>query len=392
MNKYNFDELIDRSGNSIKWDVAENELPMWVADMDFKTSPAIIEALNQRVKHGLYGYCDINDEWYDAYINWWDRRYDFKMEKEWLIFSTGIVPAISSIVRKITTPAEKVLIQTPVYNIFFNSILNNGRVPLQSQLVLKDNRYEIDFEQLEKDLSDPQTSLMILCNPQNPGGNIWDKDTLAKIGSLCKKYGVKVLSDEAHCDLTLPDYKYTPFFSVSDECREVGIACYSPSKTFNVAGIHSAAVAVVEPVLRHKVWRGLNTDEVAEPNVFAVPMAVAAYNEGEEWLEELRVYLAENRQIVTKFVEKELPELKVIKGEATYLLWIDCTALKNGGKNIAAFIRKETGLYLSKGIQYGEGGEGFLRMNLACPKARIYDGLERLKEGIKTYQAQENDI
>lgn len=382
MGKFDFDTIVERRGNSIKWDVAENELPMWVADMDFKTSPAITQALQKRVEHGVYGYTDIDDEWREAYINWYGRRYDFKIEKDWMIFSTGIVPAISSIVRKLTTPAEKVLLLTPVYNIFYNSILNNGRVPLECKLTLKDNEYDIDFEKLENGLSDPQTSLMILCNPNNPGGNIWDRDTLARIGSLCKKHGVIVLSDEAHCDLTLPGLKYNPFLDASDECREVGIACLSPSKTFNVAGIHSAAVIVPDKFLRHKVWRGLNTDEVGEPNIFAVPMAVAAYNEGEEWLEELRIYLADNRVYATDFINNEIPELKVIKGEATYLLWVNCRKIINDGQDIASLIRETTGLYISRGEQYGLGGEGFIRINLACPRSVVEEGMRRLKLGI----------
>ena len=387
--KYNFDEPTDRTKiYSLKWDVEKNELPMWVADMDFKAAPQIIAAMQERLDNGTFGYSIVPDEWSEAYRNWWGRRHGFWMEKEWLIFCTGVVPAISSIVRKITTPNENVLIQTPVYNIFFNSIINNGCRVLESPLRYEDGVYEIDFTYLEEKLSDPQTTLMILCNPHNPIGKIWDRETLAHIGELCKKHHVTVIADEIHCDLTKPGLKYTPFASVSDTCREISITCIAPTKTFNLAGLQTAAVCVPDPQLRHKVWRGLNTDEVAEPNAFAMAATIAAFEQGEEWLEELRTYIWENRHMVETFVEKELPEIKVVAGEATYLLWLDCSALltRAGGflgitdsVALAGYIRKCTGLYLSDGLEYGESGKCFLRMNIACQSRKVADGLERLK-------------
>ena len=275
---YDFGTPVARRGmDSLKWDVAEGELPMWVADMDFQTAPEIRQALMERMAHGVFGYSVVPERWYDAYIQWWKTRHGYTMERDWLIFCTGVVPAISSIVRKLTTPAEKVLIQTPVYNIFFNSILNNGRQVLESPLRYDGEAYGIDFADLEEKLSDPQTTLMILCNPHNPVGKIWDAETLRRIGALCKKYNVVVVSDEIHCDLTDPGTGYVPFASVSEECRENSITCIAPTKAFNMAGLQTAAVSVHNPVLRHKVWRGLNTDEVAEPNAFAVEAAVAAF-------------------------------------------------------------------------------------------------------------------
>ncbi len=410
--KHNFDELIDRRGTgSLKWDVGEKELPMWVADMDFRTAPQIIEAIQERVSHGVFGYSVIPEEWYDAYLSWWERRHHFTLQKDWLIFCTGVVPAISSIVRKLTTPAEKVLIQTPVYNIFFNSILNNGRQVLESPLIYEDGEYHIDFDRLEQDLADPQTSLMILCNPHNPVGKIWDRETLGRIGKLCHKHHVTVVSDEIHCDLTDPGFEYVPFASVSEECRENSVTCIAPTKAFNMAGLQTAAVSVPNSLLRHKVWRGLNTDEVAEPNAFAVTAAVAAFNQGEEWLDELRAYIAENKKITAEFVDKELPQLHLVPSHATYLLWLDCSALegktcpgtdpgadgadpslngtkdgvRNGAKtaDLASRIREKTGLYLSGGAQFGGNGEHFLRLNIACPRAVLLDGLERLKKGIE---------
>lgn len=388
---YDFDQIVDRRGTgSLKWDVAEGELPMWVADMDFQTAPEIRQALAERLQHGVFGYGIIPDEWYEAYIGWWKERHGFTMEKDWLIFCTGVVPAISSMVRKLTTPAEKVLIQTPVYNIFFNSIYNNGCNVLQSPLAYSGKEYAIDFEDLEAKLADPQTTLMILCNPHNPVGKIWDRETLARIGTLCQKHHVIVISDEIHCDLTEPGKSYIPFASVSEACRNNSITCIAPTKAFNMAGMQTAAVSVPNPVLRHKVWRGLNTDEIAEPNAFAVPAAVAAFTKGGVWLDALRAYVQQSKERVVQFVAQELPQLSVVPSEATYLLWLDCGKLGGDGAEIAQVIRRETGLYLSDGDQYGGNGNQFLRMNLACPHSVVEDGLQRLKAGILAYQAQKN--
>ncbi len=385
--RYDFDTPVNRRNtNSMKWAVGEQELPMWVADMDFATAPAVREAIEKRAAHGVFGYADLPRQWYQAYRDWWKRRHHWEMEEEWLIFCTGVVPAISSLVRKLTTPAEKVLIQTPVYNIFFNSIINNGRQVLESPLVYEDGAYRIDFDDLEEKLADPQTTLMILCNPHNPIGKIWDARTLERIGKLCYRHHVVVISDEIHCDLTDPGYEYVPFASVSEHCRENSVICLAPTKAFNLAGIQTAAVAVANPWLRHKVWRGLNTDEVAEGNVFAVEAPIAAFNEGEEWLDELRAYILENKRIVQEYVDRELPKIHVITSQATYLLWLDCGAYGKEAREIADFIRRETGLFLSAGEQYGGNGSRFLRMNLACPRSTVRDGLERLKKGLAAYE------
>lgn len=384
MGKYNFDAVVNRRGtDSMKWDVAENELPMWVADMDFQTAPEIIEALQKRVAEGVFGYTDVSDDWYEAYINWWKNRHGFEIDRQWLMFCTGVIPAISSIVRKLTTPNEKVIIQTPVYNIFFNSIINNGCRPLENPLHYDDGIFKMDFEDLEEKMSDPQASLMILCNPHNPVGKIWSREDLAKVGELAAKYGVTVISDEIHCDLVEPGKEYVPFASVSDTCKDVSITCIAPTKTFSIPGIQTAAIFVPNRFLRHKVWRGINTDEVAEPNVFAAHAAVAAFNHGGPWLDELREYLFENRRRVEAYVDENIPQLHVVRGDATYLLWIDVSALGISSKELAARIRKDTGLYLSAGTAYGECGKDFLRMNVACTKATLEDGLERLKTAIE---------
>ncbi len=386
---YNFDKIVNRRNtNSMKWNVADNELPMWVADMDFETAPEIMEAIQKRAAHGCFGYTDVPDEWYDAYISWWRNRHDFTIKKDWLMFCTGVVPAISSIVRKLTTPAEKVLIQTPVYNIFFNSILNNGRKVLESPLVFDGESYHIDFDDLERKLSDPQTTLMILCNPHNPAGNIWSRKELERIGELCFKHHVVVVSDEIHCDITRPGTSYIPFASVSDKCKYNSVTCIAPTKTFNIAGLQTAAISVPDEVLRHKVWRGINTDEVAEPNVFAVEAAVAAFNNGAAWLDELRKYIFDNKDYALEYIAKEIPELKAVYSDATYLLWVYLKDMPGCAEQMAEYIRNETGLYISCGNQYGGDGSSFVRMNLACPREVLEDGLRRLKEGVWLYKAK----
>ena len=388
--KYNFDEIVDRHGTRcLKWDLFDSKLPMWIADMDFKTAPAVVEALEKRAAHGVFGYTFIDDEWYDAIINWWKTRHHFEIQKDWLIFCTGVVPAISSIVRKLTTPAEIVLVQTPVYNMFFNSIVNNGRNVLESPLIYEDGAYHIDFEDLEKQLANPQTSLMILCNPHNPVGKIWDKETLAKIGHLCAKYHVIVVSDEIHCDIVKPGCEYVPFASVSEECRENSVTCIAPTKAFNIAGLQTAAVYASNEAIRHKVWRGLNTDEVAEPNAFAIDAAVAAFTQGGPWLDELCAYLWENRKAAVAFIEKELPMLHPVDANATYLMWLDCTSITTKPGVLAKWIRETTGLFVSAGDDYRQAN-GFLRINLACPKAQVMEGMQLLKEAIT--KIQENHL
>ena len=385
MGIYDFDTPVKRFGSdSMKWDVKENELPMWVADMDFKTAPEIIEALRERVDHGVFGYTDVDSKWYEAYMGWWKKRHQLDIQKEWLMFCTGVVPAISSIVRKLTTPGEKVIIQTPVYNIFFNSILNNGCTALESPLRYENMVYSMDFEDLEEKMSDPQASLMILCNPHNPVGKIWSKEELIRVGELAKKHGVTVVSDEIHCDITVPGKSYVPFASASDICREVSITCVAPTKAFSIPGIQTSAIFVPDPFLRHKVFRAINTDEVAEPNVFAHHAAIAAFTHGEKWLDELREYLFENRRVAESYIGENIPELKAVHGEATYLLWIDISGLNKKSREVASLIRERTGLYLSNGEAYGKSGEYFLRMNLACPRSVLEDGLLRLRKAVES--------
>lgn len=385
--EYHFDIPVSRRNTgSMKWNVAKGELPMWVADMDFQTAPEITEVLKKRAEHGIFGYTEVNDRWYEAYQGWWDRRHGLKMEKEWLIFCTGVVPAISSAVRKLTTPGENVLIQTPVYNIFFNSIVNNGRNVLESPLKYDGMEYRIDWMDLEGKLSDPQTTLMLLCNPHNPVGKIWDRETLVRIGEICCRHHVTVISDEIHCDLTEPGKSYVPFAAASETCRDISVTCIAPTKAFNLAGIQTAAVMAAEPNLRHKIWRALNTDEAAEPNVFAAEAAAAAFTKGEAWLDQLREYLWENRRFSETYIDSYLPRLRAVGADATYLMWLDCRELIGCSQELAAYLRRETGLCLSEGSQYGKAGQGFLRLNLACPRELLTEGLKRLKTGVEGYE------
>ncbi len=383
--QYNFSKLINRfNTNSLKWDVNNNELPMWVADMDFETAPEIKEAIRKKVDFGIYGYTIIPDEYYLSISNWWERRHNFKIEKEWILFCTGVVPAISSIVRKMTREGDNVLVQAPVYNIFYNSIVNNNRKVLSSDLCFDGKEYSIDFEDLERKLSDPATTLMILCNPHNPIGKVWSKETLKKIGELCIKYSVLVVSDEIHCDLTYGN-SYIPFASISPEIAQNSITCIAPTKTFNLAGVQASNIIVLNDEIRKMVNRGINTDEVAEPNAFAIEATIAAFTKGEPWLNELIEYLAENKRVVQEFIYNELPSLNIIHSDATYLLWIDCSSITKDSLDFCKFIRKETGLYVSSGHVYGSNGGHFIRMNIASQRERVEDGLSRLKVGVDKY-------
>ena len=389
--KYDFDKITDRKGTgSVKWERAADMLPMWVADMDFETYPGIKEAIVKRASHGIYGYtCDC-EEWFDAYIGWWKNRHSFKIEKDWLVFVTGVIPAISSAVRKLTTPGEKVLIQTPVYPIFFNSILNNGRIALENPLTYSpDTRsYSIDWADLEEKLKDPQTTLMILCNPQNPSGNIWDKETLARIGELCHENHVRVISDEIHCDLTKPGCEYVPFASVSEINRQISVTCIAPTKTFNIAGIQTAAIVVPDPDLRHKMWRGINTDEVGEGNCFTIEAVRAAYTEGgAEWLDELRAYISGNREYAEKYIGEKIPSLKTIPSSSTYLMWVDCSAVTDDSDAFVSHLEKDQKLMLNSGSGFGGNGNCFVRINLACPRSLLEDGMKRLEQGCRSFES-----
>ena len=384
---FDFDKFTDRFGTlSYKWDVKDGELPMWVADMDFEVAPPIKRVIIERAEHGIFGYTAIPDKFFEAISSYWGRRHGYAIPVEHMIYSNGIVAAISSIVRKLTTPAENVLVQAPVYNIFYNSIVNNGRNVISSDLVYDGAEYSIDFEDLERKLALKQTSLMILCNPHNPVGRVWTREELARIGELCYKHGVTVLSDEIHCDITEPKDAYTPFAAVNELCRRISVSAVAASKTFNIAGLQSACIYAEDPVIRHRVWRGLNTDEVGEPNAFSMTANIAAFTECDAWVDEMLDYVFENKRIACDFINSEIPGLKATYSKATYLLWIDVSGVADDSVDFCEKLRESTGLYISDGTEYGECGKAFVRMNLATQRERVLDGLNRLKIGAEKYR------
>lgn len=374
-----------RNTNSSKWSVAENELPMSMADMDFETAPAIKQAFADRIAQGIFGYTDVPEDWADSYVDWWKERHHFTMERNWLVYSAGVISTISSAVRKFTAPAEKILILTPAYNIFFNSVINNGRYVIQCSLRNQDGVYSINFEDLEEKLADPQVSMMILCNPHNPVGKIWERDVLIRIADLCKSHGVFVLSDEIHCDIVDPGKEYIPFASVSEIAADISITCIAPTKAFNLAGVQTSAVMSANPVLRHRIWRALNTDEVGEPNMLGAIAPAVAFRFGAEWLDFLRIYTYENKEFVRQYIAEHVKNVSVTPSEATYLLWLDCRKICGDSDRLTRFLRKTTGLILNNGAVYGDSGNGFLRINLACPRCVVEDGIQRFEQGINAF-------
>lgn len=385
-----FDKKVNRRHtNSLKWDVNNNEIPMWVADMDFKTAPAIIKVIKKRANHGIYGYTIVPEQWYESIISWWKKQHQFEIKKEWLQFSTGVVPAISSIVKRITQEKDNIVTLTPVYDIFFHSIENANRKTLESPLIYKNGQYLIDFKDLENKLKDPKTTMMIFCNPHNPIGKIWTKEEIQQVGFLCEKYNVVVLSDEIHCDITDINCQYVPFASVSNACLKNSITCLSASKAFNLAGLQSAAVFCANEKIRNIIVKGLNADEVAEPNCFAIDATIAAFNESKEWLMNLKKYIYENKQMVKAYIQEQHIPMKVVDSEATYLVWLDCSEISQNVSEFCTFLRKRTGLYLSNGALYRGNGKDFVRMNIACPKAQVKKGLNCLKRGIQLYYREE---
>ena len=398
--KYNFDSMIDRKNtNSLKWDLFDDEYPMWVADMDFYAAPLIYESVNRKAKHGVYAYSFVNEDVFDSYINWW-KRYGLSMKKEELLFATGVMPSITSIIRAFTDVGDNVLIQTPVYHVFFYVILDNERNVVENQLAYNpdcddiDSVYEIDFDDLEEKFKDPKTKLMILCNPHNPIGRVWDRKSLEKIAVLAKKHNVIVVSDEIHCDLTDPDLTYVPFASLDGKLSDNSITCISPSKTFNIAGLQSSAVFTRNKELYKILERQLSIDCFNHPNIFSIDATIAAYK-SEDWLNELREVLFNNKMIVNEFLKTEIPDIRLVPANATYLLWIDCSKLNNGdfgdefSNVLSEFLRDEVGLFLSPGVQFGQNGDNFLRMNIACPKDLLLEGLDALKLGIEKFKFRE---
>jgi len=380
--KYDFDKLTQRRGTAcVKWDEAEdaNVIPMWVADMDFETAPCIIEALQKRVSHGIFGYTLVPESYYEAIVNWFSRRHQWQIEPEWILYTTAVVPALSVVVKAMTEPGDKVLIQTPCYNCFFSSVVNNGCETSENPLIYKNERYEIDFDDFERRCADPAVKLFILCNPHNPAGRLWTKEEMMRMNEICKRHNVVVASDEIHCELTMPGQHYIPFASVSDECLNNSITMCSPSKAFNTAGLQIANIICNNREWRERLNRVINVNEVCDVNPFGVAGLQAAYNEGEEWLDQLRAYLYENYLTLRQFFKDKLPNLPVTQLEATYLVWVDIRPTGYSSDELTRKLLDEGKVMVNSGTMYGKtAGEGFIRINIACPKARMLEGLNRI--------------
>ena len=388
MDKFDFVNAPDRSNtDSVKWHVKKGDLPMSIADMDFKTAPEIIAAMKRKVDLGVFGYEWPEDDYFKAVVDWYEKVHGHRPQQEWLIFTTGVVPAISSIVRRVSHIGDNVLVQAPVYNVFYNSIENNGRHVLSNDLQFDGENYAINWDDLEQKLALPLTTLMIFCNPHNPIGKVWTQEEVQKVAELCYQHHVILLSDEIHGDLVRKGPDYTPTFSVNGPARENVISLVSPSKTFNVAALHAATAIVPNSNLRAMVNRGLNSDEVAEPNLLAIPGTIAAYEHGHNWLKALIKQLNVNFTYAEEFINKNLPQVKVVTGAATYLIWLDVSQISSDSQKLAEYLEKTTGLVLSPGSIYRGNGHDFLRMNLACPLTMVKDGLERLKAGLTEYLA-----
>ena len=384
--KYDFDEIIDRRGtNCVKWDRAENPdvLPMWVADMDFRTAPAIIDALRRRMDHGIFGYTRVPQSYYEAVTGWFARRHGWNIDKDWIIYTSGVVPALSAIIKAMTVLGDKVLIQTPVYNCFFSSIRNNGCEIVESPLVYAGNTYSIDFEDLERKASDPKVKAMILCNPHNPAGRVWSRDELIRIGEICIRHDVVVIADEIHCELVMPGYEYTPFASISEEFSRHSVSCVSPSKAFNIAGLQIANIVCADAVRRAKIDRAININEVCDVNPFGIIALQAAYNEGAEWLGQLLEYIHGNYEYMRRFCEEHLPDFPITKLEGTYLVWMDCRKFGMTSAELEKVLIQDAKLWLNAGTMYGKDGEGFMRWNIACPRVSMIEGLQRFEKFAK---------
>lgn len=384
--KYDFDKTIDRRAtNSYKWDSApEGVLPMWVADMDFRTAPAIIDALQKRVAHGIFGYTRVPDAYYDAVTSWFSRRHGWDIDREWIIYTSGVVPAVSAVIKALTEPGDKVIVQTPVYNCFFSSIRNNGCEIVSNPLRRVGDTYEMDFDALERCAADPRAKVMLLCNPHNPAGRVWTPDELTRLGNICLRNGVTVVADEIHCELVYQGFKYTPFASLSDAFLHRSVTCVSPSKAFNIAGLQIANIVAFDNDLRSRIDKAININEVCDVNPFGVAATIAAYNEGEEWLNQLVDYLHGNYEAMAEFCRRELPEFPITRLEGTYLVWMDCSSLGMPSDALEHVLLDDARLWLNAGTMYGAEGEGYMRWNIACPRSVMLDGLNRFLNFVRS--------
>ena len=387
---YDFDTIIPRRGtNSIKWDArppfdadTEGVIPLWVADMDFKAAPFIIDVLRKRVEHGVFGYVCVPDSYYEAVCRWFSGRHGWKVEKDWIIYTTGVVPALSAAVKALSKPGEKVILQSPVYNCFFSSVRNNGCEILDVPLLYHDGTYSYDFDGLERACADPAAKVMLLCNPHNPAGRVWTREELARVGDIARRHGVTVVSDEIHCEIVMPGFTYTPFASVSPENQACCVTLCSPSKSFNTASLQIANIITPNPEWRKLIDRAINVNEICDVNPFGVLALEAEYSpEGAEWLKELNQYIYDNYLLL----REKLSDWTVCKLEGTYLPWVDVSSLGLPTEKIEEELLRNYKVWVNAGAMYGT--EGFIRINLATPRSVLAEGLDRVSRGLSALAA-----
>ncbi len=377
--KYDFDELIERRGTGcVKWDeCAEGVIPLWVADMDFAVAPAIQEAVRQRAEHPIFAYTLVGDDYYQAIISWFQRRHNWAIDRESILYTTGVVPAMSCAVKALTMPGEKVVMLSPDYNCFFSSIRNNGCEVSESVLQFShsNNRFEVDWTDFEVRCADEKTTVFLLCNPHNPTGRVWHRDELQRMSDICRRHHVRIVSDEIHCELIMPGNTFVPMAIVDVDA----IVLNSPSKSFNTAGLQTANIICSDPATRRRIDRAININEVCDVNPFGPVALIAAYNESEQWLDELNGYLWGNYTALCDFVAQHLPKWKVMPLEGTYLAWVDVSLCCD---NVAVYCEQliqEAKVWLNPGTMYGpQSGEGYLRINLACPRSRLLEALQHI--------------
>lgn len=381
---YDFDKIVSRENtNCAKWDAVEKGLlPMWVADMDFQSPPEVMMALQERAQHGVFGYSSGYGDWFEVLIQWMRKRYGWAPQREWISTSPGVVAALFMLVRALTEPGDRIIIQPPVYRPFYYVARSNGCELLENPLYFDGNKYRMDLEQLRQ-LVDGRVKLMILCSPHNPIGRVWSREELLALGQFCLEHEITIISDEIHSDLVLPGYKHTVLASVSKELEQNMIVCNAPSKTFNIAGIPASNVIIANENLRSAYRWVLRESGLALPNVFAVTAVEAAYTYGEAWLDELLLYLEENYRLAAGYLAERIPEIKLVEPEGTYLLWLDCRSLGLNDEELDRFIKEKAKLLLEPGTIFGTGGSGFQRMNIACPRSRLLEALQRLEKAVR---------
>ena len=391
--KYNFDEIIDRTNyHSVKWDelktkfgdIPEDVLPMWIADMEFRSPQPVIEAIKKANEHGIYGYTSRPLSYYQAIIDWMEKRHNWKIKKDWIAYSPGVVPALSLIIRAFCQPGDKVIVQPPVYYPFFRVIENNGCHVVNNPLKLNNKKYFIDWEDLERKVDDSRVKLLILCSPHNPVGRVWQKEELIILGEICLKHNIIVVSDEIHADILFKGYRHIPFASISPAFAHNSITCTAPSKTFNLAGLQTSSI-IIPNKKYYKIYENiLDSLALNENNVFGLVALEAAYRNGEEWLEQLLSYLNENLEFLMKYFKERILKIKVIKPEGTYLVWLDCRQLGFNAKDLNNFMIKKARVALDDGYWFGTEGEGFMRINIACPRSFLEEGLKRIERAVNS--------